>query len=540
MHLALYRKWRSVSFDDVAGQDHVTSVLKYEAANGMISHAYLFSGPRGTGKTSCAKILSRAVNCEDPQNGNPCNKCASCRSILSGASVDVIEMDAASNNGVDNIRDIRDEVMFTPAESKYRVYIVDEVHMLSPSAFNALLKTLEEPPSHVIFILATTELHKLPETVISRCQRFDFRRLSVPVISKRLEYISKNEGFDVTSGALDEIARLAEGGMRDAISLLELCAGRHTLINEELVSDVLGTLGYEKVAAIANAIAKKDYDSIFSVIAGLTAQGRDISVFWDELTAFFRDMLIVKTTRSPENFLDISSSAMELLKNTASEFSIADVLYNSRLLDDTSAVLSRAPASKRITAELALVKMCDASLDTGNDALLKRISALEDAVKLLSVGQRPGAISSNSDPSDAAPKTSSVMPKSGISDISERSPSASEEKITDKSGSGNENSLSYIKNESQPLLYWGELLSKAAEKNHFIDGFRQFISARKTSSGFEVICSNPFTYKICSDNKKLFVELISVFEGTLVSEKEVSITQSTEMKRAEAVSLDDF
>lgn len=532
MHLALYRKWRSVSFDDVSGQDHVTSVLKYEAANGMISHAYLFSGPRGTGKTSCAKILSRAVNCENPKDGNPCNECHSCRSILSGASVDVIEMDAASNNGVDNIRDIRDEVMFTPAESKYRVYIVDEVHMLSASAFNALLKTLEEPPAHVIFILATTELHKLPETVISRCQRFDFRRLSVPVISDRLEYIAKNEGFTVTKGALDEIARLAEGGMRDAISLLELCASRHADIDEALVSDVLGTLGYEKVAAVANAISEKDYDSIFSVISELTSQGRDISVFWDELTSFFRDMLIVKTTKSPETFLDISQNSMEILKNTAKKFSMADILYHSRLLDETSAALSRSSASKRITAELTLIRMCDAALDTGNDALLKRIASLEDTVKLLSVG-KPVLLS------DDSSKASETKNPSGESDKKKES---SPEKVAKKPI--NKNTPSPAKADEpvfdEPLPYWGELLSRAAEKNHFIDGFRQFISGKRTESGFEILCANPFTFKICSDNKTLFVELISVFEGTLVSDKSVNLRQSTEVKRTETVSLDDF
>lgn len=529
MHLALYRKWRSVSFDDVSGQTHVTSVLKYEAANGMISHAYLFSGPRGTGKTSCAKILSRAVNCLSPVNGNPCNECAACRSILSGSAVDVIEMDAASNNGVDNIRDIRDEVMFTPAELKYRVYIVDEVHMLSASAFNALLKTLEEPPAHVIFILATTELHKLPETVVSRCQRFDFRRLSVPVISERLAYISKNEGFNTTKGALDEIARLSEGGMRDAISLLELCAGRHETIDEALVSDVLGTLGYDKVAKTAIAIADSDYDTVFSVIADLTAAGRDVSVFWDELTAFYRDMLIIKMTKNPTRFLDLSESSVKALNEAARRFTVADILYQSRLLDETATAFPKTSGSKRTLAELALIRMCDASLDVGNDALLKRIAALEDTVKLLSVG---GIVRSE------APEISAVPPADKTSE-KQAAPKKETKRTSADIISDKDEATSAVSADS-PLPYWGELISRAAEKNHFIDGFRQFISGYKTAEGFTIHCANPFTYKICSDNKKLFAELLTVFENSLVTEKELNIKESTAPISKDRVSLDDL
>ncbi len=532
MHLALYRKWRSVNFDDVSGQTHVTSVLKYEAASGLISHAYLFSGPRGTGKTSCAKILSRAVNCENPINGNPCNECASCRSILSGASVDVIEMDAASNNGVDNIRDIRDEVMFTPAESKYRVYIVDEVHMLSASAFNALLKTLEEPPSHVIFILATTELHKLPETVISRCQRFDFRRLSVPVISDRLEYIAKAEGFSYTKGALDEIARIAEGGMRDAISTLELCSSRHSEINEALVSDVLGTLGYEKSAAVARAIAGADYDTVFSVISELMAAGRDLSVFWDELVAFYRDMLIARTVRSPESFLDLSVSSMKALTETAKLFSLPELLYQSRLLDETSTVLQRTSGTKRITAELALIRMCDSSLDTGKDALLARISALEDTVKLLSVGGIPSVEAKAEAPKPNKEKKADTAPEKKASE-------AKTDRETSEKAEKNSNDT-HGEPVKASLPYWGELISRAAEKNPFIDGFRQFISGQRTGDKFDIVCANPFTLKVCTDNKKLFSELISVFEGKLIGENMITVRSGAVAKEDVGDPLDEL
>ena len=230
---ALYRKWRPVDFDDVCGQDRITDILKYEVANDKVSHAYLFCGSRGTGKTSCAKILAKAVNCENPQNGNPCNRCEACRSIDSGIATDVIEMDAASNNGVDNVRNLKDEISFTPALLKYRVYIIDEVHMMSGQAFNALLKTLEEPPTYVVFILATTEFNKLPTTIVSRCQRFDFRRISSDVIVDRLMRISKEEGIDLTEEGARLIARASRGGMRDAVSLLELCAGSKQLIDSK-------------------------------------------------------------------------------------------------------------------------------------------------------------------------------------------------------------------------------------------------------------------------------------------------------------------
>lgn len=520
MHLALYRKWRSVNFDDVSGQEHVTTTLKYEVANGMISHAYLFSGPRGTGKTSCAKILSRAVNCEHPINGNPCNECPACRSILSGSAVDVVEMDAASNNGVDNIRDIRDEVVFTPAELRYRVYIVDEVHMLSPSAFNALLKTLEEPPAHVIFILATTELYKLPETVISRCQRFEFHRLTVPEISDRLSKIADAEGMKATRGALDELARISNGGMRDAISNLELCAGRHQDIDEALVSDVFGKLGYERVASAARAVAERDYDAVFSVISELTAAGRDISVFWDELSSFYRDMLIIKTTKTPERFLDISESSMQTLRDTAKLFTLADLLYESRLIDNAASDIAKKTGSKRLSAELALIRMCDPSLSVETDAILSRMAQLEDKVALLAAGVTPTedrAKKAKKEPEQA--QTSPAPAAENVGVVENTAPDESS---------------------SEPIPYFGELISRAAEKNSFIEGFRQFISGRREGGMFIIECDNPFTEKICLDNKAMLTDLFTIFEGRVVSESEVKIVPKTGGGRHEPVSLDTF
>ena len=259
MHQAFYRKWRPQTFDDVCGQEHITSVLRYEAEHNAFSHAYLFCGSRGTGKTSCAKILAKAVNCENPHNGNPCNECEACRSIDAAIATDVIEMDAASNNGINDVRDMQDEIAFTPALLKYRVYIIDEVHMMSGQAFNALLKTLEEPPSYVIFILATTEYNKLPTTIVSRCQRFDFKRISADVISSHILEIAGAEGVEITEDAARVIARISRGGMRDAISLFELCAGSRKKIDENLVFETVGSGNREGTYRLIEAVASGDY-----------------------------------------------------------------------------------------------------------------------------------------------------------------------------------------------------------------------------------------------------------------------------------------
>ncbi len=380
MHQALYRKWRPQTFDEVCGQEHITSILKYETEHRKFSHAYLFCGSRGTGKTTCAKILAKAVNCEAPVGGSPCNCCASCRSIDEGTATDVLEMDAASNNGVDNIRDIRDEVVYTPSALKYRVYIVDEVHMLSGSAFNALLKTLEEPPAHVVFILATTELHKLPSTIVSRCQRFDFRRISTQVLSDRLAHISDAEKIEYDPEALRLLAKLAQGGMRDAISLLELCAGARQKITPELVNETIGSGGRDGLEQTVRAIASANFDAIFSTVDTIVRSSKDISVFWQELISFYRDMLVIKATAAAEKYLDLTKNETEHLKKTADLFSKETLLYHCRVLEETLYMMQHSTASNRMLAEMALLKLCDVSLDTSPDALLSRISKLETMV----------------------------------------------------------------------------------------------------------------------------------------------------------------
>ena len=380
MHQALYRKWRPQTFEDVCGQDHITSILKYETDKGSFSHAYLFCGSRGTGKTTCAKILAKAVNCTSPLNGSPCGVCEACRSIDSGSATDVLEMDAASNNGVDNIRDIRDEVVYAPNSLKYRVYIIDEVHMLSGSAFNALLKTLEEPPAHVVFILATTELHKLPATVVSRCQRFEFRRIATPVLRDRLLYIAGQEGIEIDEEAATLLAQQAQGGMRDAISLLELCAGTRERITAASVRRTIGLTGRDSLFDTVRCIANKDYDALYERVAEIVRSSMDIDAFWLELIGVFRDMLIVKTTPHYARYLDVSDGEARQLCELSERFSKETILFHRQLLDQAYLTMQGAKALKRATAELTLTRMCDESLNTTSEALLSRMARLEESV----------------------------------------------------------------------------------------------------------------------------------------------------------------
>ena len=377
MHQALYRKWRPKSFSEVCGQDHITSILRQEATEGRFNHAYLFCGSRGTGKTTCAKILSKVVNCENVIDGNPCGVCPSCLAIENGATTDVLEMDAASNNGVDNIRDIRDEVIYSPSLLKYRVYIVDEVHMLSNSAFNALLKTLEEPPSHAIFILATTELHKLPATIVSRCQRFEFRRIATDVLTSRIKFIAEQEGIAIDDDAARLIARYSQGGMRDSISLLELCASSGTRIDVSVVNETIGSAGRERMMAVAKAIAEKNFEFLFGEIDAVVTSSKDITVFWQDLISLYRDLLVVKTVRDSAKYLDLTDFEAKCLVALAEKFSRETLIYHCKMLEEALSSMQASGTVKRIIAELCFVKMCDDSLSTSNEALLLRISKLE-------------------------------------------------------------------------------------------------------------------------------------------------------------------
>ncbi len=543
MHLALYRKYRSRTFDDVCGQEHITSVLKYEAGHNLISHAYLFCGPRGVGKTSCAKILAKAVNCEHSVDGNPCCECSACLSIDSGASVDVLELDAASNNRVDDMRELIDGVVYTPARLKYRVYIVDEAHMLSMSAFNAFLKTLEEPPSHVIFILATTELHKLPETIISRCQRFDFRRLTVPVIADRLEYIAKNENIKYTRGGLEDIAQLAGGGMRDAIGLLELCASRRLEVNSELVHEALGIASYDEAASVARAIASADYDAIFSTIDNIVASGRDIAVFWDELSSFFRDMLIYKTAKNPAGFLELSSHSLDILAKTASLFTLSGLLYRCSILDDAASRILRFSASARLTAELALVRMCDPSLSPDIGALTERVAALEEKLaslspSLLSLSQHTppaepmpketlaGSITTKNNPDNNSGTTDTPSTKqNNIVKLNSNKPSAAAQ-ATSRSDAEKENARTGTHTDTpRPLPYWSELCAALSNK---IPAFKAFAPVLRgyyaSDGGFIISGSTSLSTEYAKRVSEQLRSQLSIFEGRDVGAEMIKFT----------------
>jgi len=371
MYQALYRKWRPSFFDDVVGQEHITSILKSEVENGKLSHAYLFCGPRGTGKTTCAKIIAKAANCLSPVDGNPCGKCEACLAIDAGTATDVVEMDAASNNGVDSIRELRDGVVYTPAELRFRVYIIDEVHMLSISAFNALLKTLEEPPKHVLFILATTELHKIPATVLSRCQRFDFHRVAMDAIVGRLQTVCKGEGFLADEGALRLIARLSQGGMRDSLNMLEYCAGDGGKITEEKAERLLGAASRTLLARLTDAAANGNTSAALAVIEEIHLSSRDVAVFWRELISFGRDMLIAVSTR-------MRSVKDELLRECAEKYSLPRLLYTLKIWMDAEADMQKNPSGARLYAEMAMIRACDLALSDDTEALLARITALED------------------------------------------------------------------------------------------------------------------------------------------------------------------
>ena len=375
IYQALYRKYRPRTLDEVCGQDHITETLKAQVASGRLSHAYLFIGTRGTGKTSCAKILAKAVNCDHPVNGNPCCQCAACRGIDDGTVMDVVEIDAASNNGVDNIRALRDEAVFSPASVKKRVYIVDEVHMLSIAAFNALLKILEEPPEHLMFILATTELRKVPATILSRCQRYSFRRLDAEVISKRLDYIAAQEGFNLTEGASKLLARLADGGMRDAISLLDQCSSA-PVIDENAVLEATGLAGNRRVADLLSAISENDAVAALDVFSSLWRDGKDPASLLSDLCALMRDVLLSEL--APRGGVSLMSGAYDAktISGFARVFTKEELLRNMQRAQDAIAALRDSP-SPRTCVELCLVSLCDPALNSGIPELLARISRLE-------------------------------------------------------------------------------------------------------------------------------------------------------------------
>lgn len=377
MYQALYRKWRPKAFADVVGQAHITETLRRQVEQGRLSHAYLFTGTRGTGKTTCAKILSKAVNCESPVNGDPCNRCAACLGIDNGSLLDVLELDAASNNGVDHVRALRDEAIYSPARVKYRVYIVDEVHMLSTAAFNALLKILEEPPAHLIFILATTELHKVPATILSRCQRFAFKRIQPADIAGRLQHVAQSEGIQLEAEAAQLLARLADGAMRDALSLLDQCGVSGMTVDSARVLDVLGMAGNVQTAQLMDHIARRDVQAALLQLDRLYSGGKDVSALLGELSTLARDLLIRMT--APEGSAALLSGAFDqsTMDALAQGMNATRLIYMTTQLQNTLAALPLS-ANRRTDAELCMMRLCDESLCGDVTALSARLARLEE------------------------------------------------------------------------------------------------------------------------------------------------------------------
>jgi len=376
-YIALYRKWRPLVFENVVEQSHVVQTLRNSVVAGRIAHAYLFCGTRGTGKTTMAKIFSRAINCTNPKNGDPCNECEVCKGILTENILDVIEIDAASNNGVDNIREIRDEVAYSPTTAKYKVYIIDEVHMLSTGAFNALLKTLEEPPQHVVFILATTDPQKLPATILSRCQRFDFRRITVESIAEHISSIAVESGVSIQKEAARLIAKISDGAMRDGISILDQCISQgRKEISYEMVLEVVGIVNETFIAEVIDCISNKDIRKVLGLIERLIMDGKDIAQFVTDLIFCFRNLLICKIDNNPGQIIEASTEALDWLKEQCSHFEREEIVFIIKDFSSLGAAIKWA-AHPRVLVEVALIKICEGRFNSSESSLQERITNLE-------------------------------------------------------------------------------------------------------------------------------------------------------------------
>lgn len=396
-YTALYRKFRPDAFSDVKGQDHIVTTLKNQLRANRIGHAYLFTGTRGTGKTTVAKIFAKTVNCEHPTEDGPCGKCRICRAIAAGASMNVIEIDAASNNGVDNIREIIDEVSYSPAEGKYKVYIIDEVHMLSPGAFNALLKTLEEPPSYVIFILATTEVHKIPITILSRCQRYDFKRISIDTITDRMKELMATEQVQVEDRALRYIAKVADGSMRDALSLLDQCIAFHLgkELTYDMTLDVLGAVDTEVFSRLLRFVMERNVLGCIELLEEIVMQGRELVQFVTDFTWYLRNLMLVQTADNLEDVIDMSTDNLANLKEEASMLSMDQIIRYIHIFSELSGQI-RYAAQKRILVEIALIKLCKPEMETDQEAVLDRIRQVEEKVEngiVVTAAQMPAGVS---------------------------------------------------------------------------------------------------------------------------------------------------
>ena len=505
MYQALYRKYRPKSFYDVYGQDHITSTLKNEINENRISHAYLFTGSRGTGKTTCAKILAKAVNCENPQNGEPCNECDICKGLDSGAIYDVVEIDAASNNGVDNIRDLREEVNYAPSRCKYRVYIIDEVHMLSQGAYNALLKTLEEPPSHVIFILATTEVHKIPATILSRCQRFDFKRIQPETMAVRLKQVAELEGMALNDDAATLIARIADGALRDGLSILDQCAGRGSVVDSKLVSDVAGLAGREMLHSLSACIQSKDSSLAVDTLSQLYQNSYDMERLCVELINHFRNYLIVKTVKKSRELIICTDDEYDLTLNSAKSFTLENIIFCLDLFQTTLTKI-KSGANARIEMEMTFIKLCEPRLEQSNEALLERISQLElmvkrnaYAVQTQSVPAQPEIPKQTAEekPQPEQPKQSqpsaeadNLQPEIADKPVEEPSKQPTEPSPVQEAAPLPEPQAP-ISNEPRPFEHWAEFLDLIYKNDIVLYGVLYDSSASVSGDYFIINSANP-------------------------------------------------
>ncbi|MEA5136014.1 MAG: DNA polymerase III subunit gamma/tau [Candidatus Fimivivens sp.] len=503
MRQALYRLYRPRHFDEVVGQEHITTVLKNEMRQGMPSHAYLFIGSRGTGKTTCAKLVAKAVNCLSLRDGNPCGECDICRGVDDGSLLDVVEIDAASNNGVDNIRDLRDEAVFTPAVAKYRVYIIDEVHMLSTSAFNALLKILEEPPEHVIFILATTEIHKVLPTIISRCQRFDFQRIESAIISERLQEVARREGLVLADEAAGLIARLSDGGMRDALSLLDVCAADTDNVTLDTVVKAAGLTGSAHLLALTDSILSGDTAGMLGKLAELRQKSMEPQRLCEQLCGHYRNLMLVKTLEKPETMLDCLPSEIPNLREQVKKVSLTDLLHSLSVLQETATRIAKSPM-KHAELELALVTLCEPTTRTGYQSLLKRIEELESAMRsgrsfLAPVAQPVPTTKMQSEPVAVAPSTETVTesPAAVAKPIPQQFLPAPTLQPNETSPAANSLSLGGV----PEFTAWSQTLERLAKINLSIYAMMRGTKAYFNGKQVLIDVSNPVVLEMLRDNE---------------------------------------
>ncbi len=517
---ALYRKYRPQTFDDVAGQMAVTQTLKTQIATGKLGHAYLFTGSRGTGKTSCARILAKAVNCLDPRDGNPCNCCEACKAIDAGSCMDVLEIDAASNNGVDNVRDLREDAVYTPSQVKMRVYIIDEVHMLSISAFNALLKIVEEPPEHLLFILATTELHRVPATILSRCQRFSFRRISQEDIASRLQYVAYQENIDIDEGAARVLARMADGAMRDGLSLLDQCASATTgELTAERVYSCLGIAGEQKCGELMGYIAAHDTAKALALFNRLYAEGKDLGALLDEMACLTRDLLVLKTApQAGITMLSGVASDKEAARLTQA-FSGGELIRMMEQLENTLAAFTRS-ASRRVDAELCIISLCQPELQLDAKALNARLTRLEEQLKSGSFTVAAAVVKAPAPAAEEPEEERPPMPTDEDAPMEMAAP----EPVQDQT----------------PVGFWSELVaSLRQELRPPVSGF--FLATPNSPvqgvlQGNQVVlrCTNPFTLEMINKPEVLMLvgRKASAILGRPVSAKAVDKTAGADNNAA--------